>query len=274
LSSKSFFAIIKKVYLRFVKDEVSFLAAQVSYYLILSFFPFLIFLITLISYTNLITLESIEMLSALLPESVFNIIVELAEGVLAARNKAYLSLGAMTTIWSGSLGVLAFMQGMNKTYRKKETRPFWKVRALSVFFTLALSVILVFSIVLIVFGEILGRHLFAALNISPSFNVVWDAFRYIAAFLTLVLVLMLFYAYIPNCSIKLKEVIPGTIFAASGWLLLSAGFAYYVNNFANYSKIYGSIGAAIALLIWLYWSCIIVFLGSEINAILYNHKCS
>lgn len=264
---------VKTLYKHFVEDELMALGAQVSYYLILSFFPFLIFIVTLIGYTNLVSIDSLSFINRFLPDSVYQIVASIAQNVVASRNKAFISLGMLATIWSASTGFLAFIYGMNRAYRKKETRPFWKVRGLSVLFTVALAMILMFSFVLVVLGELLGKYLLNLLNFPYTFDVIWDVLRYGVSLATLLFVFILFYIYIPNCKLTVMSVLPGAVLSTAGWIILSACFAFYVNNFGNFSKVYGSIGAAIALLIWLYWSSIIVFLGSELNAVLYNPDC-
>jgi len=269
-----YFKILKALYYKFFENDTAALSAQVSYYLILSFFPFLIFLVTLISYTEIVNIDYLEMLKNFLPLGVYELIFNLVQDVLNTRTRTLISISMLGTIWSASLGMLAFMHGMNRAYKKKETRPFWKVRALSVLFTLALALILSLSFVLVVFGEILGRYLINALMLPVSTDIIWDIFRYVFSIVTLILVFMLFYLYIPNCKLTIRGVLPGAILSTVGWHIISAVFAFYVNNFANYSKIYGSIGAIIALLIWIYWSSIIVFLGSELNAVLYNPHCN
>lgn len=268
MKGSSLFTVAKTLYKKFIADEISALGAQVTYYLILSFFPFLIFLVSIISYTNIVSEDSLAIISGLFPKSVYTLIEGVIKYVLSTRNRTLISIGMIATIWSASVGILAFMYGMNKAFRKKETRPFWKVRGLSVLFTLAFAIIIIFSIVLVVFGEILGRHFFNIWGVSKNLDILWDIFRYGVSIAALFLVFMLFYVYIPNCSIKFRDAVPGAVLSTLGWVILSTGFAFYVNKFESYSKIYGSIGAVIALLIWLYWSSIIVFVGSELNAIL------
>ena len=267
---KEWVKVIKKLYLKIVADEVTTLGAQVSYYLLLAIFPFLIFLVTFVSYTGIVNMDSIAPLSEFLPRSVYILIIDVVKNVFVSRNRTIMSLGMAATIWSASTGVLAFMYGMNRAYKLKETRPFWKVRALSIAFTLALSLIILVSISLVVFGELLGRHLSYLLSVPSLFDWLWDIFRYASSITTIFLVFVLFYVYVPSCSLSSRDVIPGALLSTAGWILLSAGFAFYVNNFGSYSKIYGSIGAVIALMIWLYWSSIIIFAGSELNAILYK----
>jgi membrane protein len=270
LKYKKILLFIKKLYFKILHDEIPALGAQVAYYLILSFFPFLVFLVTIVSYTKIVTPDSLNLISGFLPHSVFELINDIVQNVIKSRNTAFISLGMLATVWSASAGVLAFMYGMNKAYKKKETRPFWQVRALSILFTLGLSVIIIFSIVLVVFGELLGNHLSYILHLAGMSNIMWDIFRYAISLITLLIVFILFYLYIPNCKLPVKSVLPGAMLSTIGWIALSAGFSFYINNFSNLSKIYGSIGAAIALLIWLYWSSIIVFVGSELNVLLFN----
>jgi membrane protein len=192
--------------------------------------------------------------------------------VSITRSKAIISLGVLASLWSSSTGILAFMYGMNKAYKRKETRPFWTVRAMSILFTLALSVIIVLSMTLVVFGEMLGKHFLTVLGFSDGFEIVWDFLRYAVSIATMLIVFILFYYYIPNCDVRIREVLPGSVLSTIGWIVLSLGFAFYVNRFGSYSRIYGSIGAIIALLIWLYWSCIIIFIGSELNSVLAKKK--
>lgn len=262
--------VAKKLYSKIIADEITALGAQVSYYLLLSLFPFLIFLVTFISYTGLVSTDSIAPLAGLLPRSVYLLIVDVLRNVFISRSKAVLSISMAATIWSASSGVLAFMYGMNRAYRIRESRPFWKVRALSIVFTLALSLIIVVSILLVVFGEQLGSHISYVLNFTSLFDSLWDIFRYAASLITIFIVFVFFYIYVPSCNLSAREVLPGSSLATAGWILLSVGFSFYVDNFGSYSKTYGSIGAVIALMIWLYWSTIIVFAGSELNSILYK----
>lgn len=273
LNFKKWLEIVKKLYQNFVDDEITALSAQIAYFLILSFFPFLIFTITLISYTNIVKLDSLTLLSGFLPGNVYQLAVDIVNNVLATRNKVFIPIGIIGTIWSASTGVLSFIYGMNRAYRKKETRPFWKVRALSVLFTIALSVILLLSIILVVFGEIIGDRILKTLAYPYATGIVWDIFRYIVPLATLLVVFILFYLYVPNCKLTVKGVLPGSILSTLGWIILSVVFELYVNTFGNFSKTYGSIATAIALLIWLYWSSTIIFIGSELNAILYNPGC-
>lgn len=260
------------MYVRFQQDEIAALSAQVTYYLILAFFPFLIFFVTLASYTNIASIESLSLLAAVLPDTVYVLIMDVIRNVMETRSRALLSFGMLATLWSASTGALAFMHGINKAYKLKETRPFWKVRLISIFFIIAFVIIIIFSLILVIFGEHITRYLFTLVGIHSSYKGLWDTIRFLFILMATLMVFILFYFYTPNCRVYYRDIFPGAILSTLGWLVLSVGFAFYVNNFGNFSKTYGSIGAIIILLLWLYWSSMIVLTGGELNAVLLEVK--
>ena len=250
---------------RIKENEVTALAAQSTYYLILSFFPFLIFVITVISYTPLLDEAVILRLRPFMPEEAFNLVMRNVEQMLGARRGTLMSTGMLTTIFIASNGIAAMMRGVNKAYRSSENRPFWKVRGLAIIFTLALTLLIVLSLLTLVFGELIGNYVFEWAGISEFFKDVWDLTRIALTLLIMVLVFSSFYKFSPSISVRMKKTIPGAIFSTIGWILLSFGFAYYVNHFGQYTVTYGSIGAIIILLMWLYLSSIVALVGAEIN---------
>ena len=262
---KRFFKGIVK---RYKDDEVAALGAQLTYYLILSFFPFLIFLITIISYTPLTHEETIKTLGSLMPPKTYDLVVEVRRQVMSSDRKAVLSFGMIATIWAASRGVGTLIRGVNKAYDQKETRPFWKLEGISMLFTLALALVILFSFVLLVLGEVLGRYFFDLLGISQLFKPAWTLLRYIIPLLTMMVVFISIYYYIPIRRLKFKQVLPGSIFAVIGWVIISIVFSFYINNFSSYATTYGSIAGIIILLLWLYWCSMIILLGAELNATL------
>jgi len=254
------------MYYRFLDDEIPALGAQMTYYLLLSFFPFSIFIITIISYTPVTTYELLQLVSAILPSNTYEIIEDLIKNVMPSRSTTLLSFGMASTLWSASNGVKALIRGINKAYNQEENRPFWKVRGLSLLFTLALSFIIAVSFIMLIFGELLGNRIFTLYLPSSSFKTVWDVVRYVFTAFTMLFVFILLYYYTPNVRLKIKKVIPGSVFSTLGWLITSELFSFYVNNFTNYSNAYGSIGGIIVLLLWLYIISIIILTGGELNA--------
>lgn len=268
MSVRKFMDVVKLLYKKFLEDEITALGAQITYYLILSFFPFLIFFVTLISYTHIESASSLAVLGPFLPESVYMLIQDVVSNLIDSRDSAFISFGMLATIWSASTGALAFVHGINKAYNIKETRPFWKTRLVAILFVFGLAVVIIFSFILIIFGRLIMSFIFNKLGVDYSSFNFWNSLRYIVIFITMTIIFLLFYYYSPNCKVRLADAFPGAIFSTIGWIVISIAFSFYVNNFGSFSKTYGSIGAIIALLVWLYWSSIIVLTGGELNAVL------
>ncbi|NSW90767.1 MAG: YihY/virulence factor BrkB family protein [Firmicutes bacterium] len=263
---------IKLLYRKFFDDDIPALAAQLTYYLILSFFPFLIFLLALLSYTSFTGNEILNDFSLLLPQTTYNLLKEIINRTSGTKNETLLSFGMLATIWAASNGVSAVIRGINKAYNQKENRPFWKVKWISIIFTLALAIVLIFSLVMLVMGEMLWKYLFIFFGLPGVFRIAWNIIRHLIPLFTIFMVFIAVYRYIPSRHMTFREVIPGAVFSTTGSIIISLIFSYYVNSFGLYTNTYGSIGSVIALLIWLYWNSIIIILGSEINAALDSAK--
>ncbi|WP_238323085.1 YihY/virulence factor BrkB family protein [Gorillibacterium massiliense] len=259
----------QNLYGRFQDDEVPALSAQLTYYLILSFFPFLIFLVSIISSTSLSTASIISGITSVMPQASHSTIVSVLDEIERSRSSALLSIGMIGTIWSASKGVDAVMKAINKAYDQPENRPYWKTKGISLAATLLLAIAIVMTFGMLIFGKWIGERLFYFLHEPVSFDPLWSIAQYAIPLLVMALVFTLLYKYIPNIRLKFKEVLPGAAFSTIGWIVTSALFSFYVNHFGNYSKTYGSLGGIIVLLTWLYMSSIFVVLGGEINATLH-----
>ncbi len=251
---------------QFKKNELTALGAQLSYYLILSFFPFLIVLIVLLNFTPLTEGETIRQLAYILPDEVFQLTLTILDDIRSGLNATLLSVSSLGTIWAASRGTSALIRGLNKAYNVYESRSFFKLRAMGVIFTFGLAFIIIFSLFFMVFGRFIGLAISEYLGFSEFFLSVWEYIRYGAPLLVLFFIFTLFYRIGPNYLLTFKDVYPGAIFATLGWIIISLIFSFYVNNYGAFSRLYGSIGAVIALLIWLNISSLIVLMGGEINA--------
>jgi membrane protein len=265
--------LLKDIYARFMNDDLLSIGAQATFFLLLSLFPFLIFVITLITYMPMINFQdSIQVLAAFMPENAYLILRDIVNQTIANRSVALLSFGMLSALWSSASGVTSLIRGINRAYDQEETRRSWKITAVSLYFTLELAVAIIFSLILIVFGKILGTQIFHFLGFSDVSLKVWNYVGYIIALITTILVFISLYYNTPNRRLKFREVIPGAVVASLGWVIVSIAFSYYVDNLGNYSKVYGSLGGIIALLMWLYVSSIIILMGAEINASLMLSK--
>lgn len=268
MNSRRLLETTQKLYSRFMQDEIGPLGAQLTYYLILSFFPFLIVVLTLISYIQITDEEAMRLLSKLLPYSAYEIIVAMISQAVNGRSETLLSFSMAAGIWAASNGMLALTRGLNKAYGDKETRPFWKTRGIAVLFTLGLALSILLSMVLLVFGRAFGEYIFSLIGFSRLFEPVWDIIRLFLTLSIMMLVFIFMYRYIPSRRLCFREVFPGSLLSTAGWIIISLAFSFYVNNFSNYSNMYGSIGGIFVLLIWLYLSSVIILTGGELNAIL------
>ncbi len=250
------------------ENEVPALAAQLSYYLILAFFPFLIFLVTLAGYTPLTGEEVLSDLSVLLPENTYRTVIEIVREISVMRSGTLLSFSMLAALWIASNGMYAVIRGINKAYGCRESRPFWKVRSIALLYTAGLALLIILTFVTLVFGKILARYLFITTGYRMLFNPVWKTVRVAFPIVSLMLVFSALYHILPDKRLSFRGVLPGTAVATVLWIAISLGFSFYVNSFNSFSRMYGSIGGIMVLLVWLYWSSVIILLGGEINAVL------
>lgn len=264
-------ALIKDLYFRFNDDDVPALASQLAYYFILAIFPFLIFLLNLISFTPITSEQALNDLSKIVPNVAYDIIKDVINQSSHSNSQTVLSFSMLATLWAASNGMNAVIKSLNKAYDQHETRSLWKVRGLSIIATIAFAFTIILSFILLILGEVIGNSIFVFLGLSNSFKILWSYIRFVSPVVVMIIVFALLYRYMPNRRMKYSEVLAGSIFSSIGWLITSVLFSIYVNNFSNYANTYGSIGGIILLIIWLYWISIIILLGGELNASLaYN----
>jgi membrane protein len=257
---------IKQLISRVIDDEIDALAAQVTYYLLLSFFPFLLLLLSIIGYSELQSKDVLIYLSQIMPKNSFDLIYSTVIEVFDSTKGNLLPLSIMGLVWTGSSGFRAIIKGLNKAYDEKETRPYWKTLSISILFMVGLALVITSAVALVVFGEMIGSAIASRFDVSNRFILGWDIIRYIVTLGGMIFIFASLYHFTPCRKLTWKEVVPGAIFTTIGWLIASLGFAYYVNNFNNYSSVYGGIGAVIVLMLWLYLTSIIILVGGEINA--------
>ena len=173
-------------------------------------------------------------------------------------------------LWSASGVALTLMEALNIVHQVEETRPLWRRLALSMLCTPALAGMAIVATGLLLIWPQLAQWLARWIELSEAFVTLWAWFRIPVALFLLMIVVLLVYRFAPNRDRPVRFVVPGTILAVIAWALASVGFSFYLSNFANYGAIYGSLGTAIALLIYLYLSALALLLGEEVNAAIYR----
>jgi membrane protein len=248
-------------------SNLSLISAGVAFFSMLSLFPALAALIAMLGLIAdpVFVVAQLEEVRGLLPNDVYEIINKQVVGLVTARSDTLGWAGLLSllvALWSARAGVAAMMIGLNNVYGTKNRNMIWHyVRAL--FLTLMLVVVMIVAVIsLIVTPVVLA---FFPLGLIGTLLV--DALRWIVAVGVLLAGAAVLYRFGPNRrGAKMRWFSAGALLAVSSWIVLSVGFSYYVSNFGNYNQVYGSIGAVIAMLIWLWISSFLVLLGGALNA--------
>ncbi|MGG7144666.1 YihY/virulence factor BrkB family protein [Clostridium nigeriense] len=267
-NNKSFLDGIIYFIVKVKNDDIFALGAQLAYYLMLSFFPFLIFLMTVVGFSKLDSADILDGLRAILPNNVFSLVDTTVVELVGTQNAGLLGASIALTIWSASSGFRAVIKGLNKAYNVKDSRSFIKRSFVAIIFTLALVIIIMLTLAMLVFGEIIGKYILAVFPFEDIIMYAWNISRYLIVVFMMILIFASMYRYTPAKKISWREVYPGAIISTLGWIMVSLGFSYYINNIANYSRLYGSVGAVFVLMTWLYITSMILILGAEINSVL------
>jgi membrane protein len=261
---------LKELIWRFQRDEISRLAAELAYYFLLSLFPFLIFLITLIGFFPLEQKDVLNLISEFAPQQTMKMIETNVNAIIGSHNEDLLSFGIIATTWSASNGINAIVRAFNRAYEVEESRSFIVARGMAVVLTMAMIFVIITALLLPVFGKMIGFYLFSTFGLSATFLAVWSASRWIVSAIILFMVFTGLYYFAPNKHLQIRDIVRGSAFATFGWMIASLAFSYYVGNFRNYTATYGSLGGIIILMLWFYISGMIIVIGGEINAIYYQ----
>ncbi len=254
-------------FIKRVRDnELWNVAAQLSYYLLLSFFPLIIGVVSLLDYFPAGVELLMDSIQSVVPEPAFRLVNENRE-IFSGLRGGMFSIGFITTLWIATRGSKAIYKSLNQAY-PTEKRHFVITYLIS--FCITLSLILFVALSLTV---ILLSNRFILQFVGHSQIVFWlSQLRIWGMFVVFVLALSAIYAFVPRIKLKLKEVLPGAIIATLLWIICTVGFEIYVSNFGNYALVYGTLGGFVVLLLWLYLVSFSLLLGNEINAFLYETK--
>lgn len=259
--------------LRIKNVDIGSLGAQLAYFFLLSFFPLLIFLVTLLPYLNLKQEDVYNFLDDFMPAEVYSLIEGILGDVLTNQSGGLLSIGILGTIWSASKGVDALMKALNKAYDVDPKSGIMN-RVWSLIFTVAFVALILVALVLPIFGQQIGEFVFAFFNIESDLKPIWTTVRFILPFALIFIVMVLMYWIVPNMNprIRVTSVLFGAVFSTIAWFVLTYGFSIYISNFGNYSATYGSIGGVIVLMLWLYFTGMILIIGGILNATMQRRK--
>ncbi|WP_339846308.1 YihY/virulence factor BrkB family protein [uncultured Halopseudomonas sp.] len=263
----SIFSVLKKTFKNFIDDDMPTYAAALSYRALFSLFPFLLFLIAMLSFLNLGNFFTWlrEQAALVLPSVAVEMIDPVISNLQEGKNSIF-SVAIVVAIWVASNGIRSLMNAMNRAYNVRESRPAWKLYLLSLLYTVGIAVVLLVVAALMVVGPQWLEWLASWVNMGELAVTLWALLRWPAAILLLMLVVAVLYYLMPDVEQKFRFITPGSVIAVIIWIAASLGFGFYVSNFGNYDAMYGGIGAMIVLLLFFYISSAVLLLGAELNA--------
>ncbi|OGI20943.1 MAG: hypothetical protein A2287_02340 [Candidatus Melainabacteria bacterium RIFOXYA12_FULL_32_12] len=253
------------------------LASEMAYNLILSLFPFAIFAVSifgLFGTPNNIN-QIINLLNAVAPTETLHLIRDVLNEIFRSSSTGLLSIIALIgALWTSSRAILSIAKGMNRAYEVPETRSFIKLNGLALLTVIMFAIVLLISVNLTIFGTTILEFLSRFLPISNDVSTTVLLVRWPITLFSLFTITLIIYYFLPNVHFYKKKLLLssvfGSLFFSIFWLFGSWLFSLYVENFARYNAVYGTLGAFIVLLIWLYYTSLIMLIGGEISSELYK----
>lgn len=255
----------KELFRRIDEADVLGLSAQLAYFFLLSLFPLLLFVVTLLGFLPIDEEAIMDMIGTYLPGEVAEMIETNITQLVNNRSGGLLSISILGTLWSASNGFNAITKSFNKAYQVDEDRSFILNRLVAIGLMFGLIFVVISALLLSVFGKVLGEKIFGIIGLDGLLDS-WNLIRWSITSVTFFVVFFILYKLAPNEKISARHVVWGTLFTTVLWQVTSLGFSFYVNTLGNYSATYGSLGTVIILMIWFYISGIIITTGGVINA--------
>lgn len=256
-----------RLYRAALEDDLFTFAAALAYHLMLALFPFLFFLIAIAATLNIggIIDRLLSWSRMVLPAQAFGQILEVVDGLRRGGGPALLSLGVIGAVWAASGGVRSAMTALNRAYDIDQPRGTVKRYLVSLGYTVALALLVVCGAALLFVGPEAAQWIEQELQLGGTFVLIWQWLRYPLIIALLIVGSALAYSFLPN-GVPFRLISAGSVLAISLWLIISFGFRWYIANFGRFNVVYGSIGAMIVLLIYIYLSSLALLIGGELNA--------
>ena len=265
--------IIYRLYDVFWAEDVLSRSAQVAFYLSFALFPLLLFLVNLfgliLGQAEGLQQELYSYLRQIMPYSAYILVQKTILEVTENSSGSKLTFGFLIALWSASAGIDGLRVALNHVYRLKETRSWWMTKLESLFFTLILIFLIGFVLGIVFYGWKFLSLLLKLINFPIESFIVLQIIQWISFIIVLFLIFGLLYRYLPNQKdARCNWVSPGSITAIVLWVLVTNGFRLYLNYFNNYDKTYGSLGAVIILMLWLYLTALVILIGGSLNQVI------
>src|ERR1700758_777397 len=256
-----------RTYADVVQNHTMQMAAALAYYFVLSLFPALIFLSAVVAFLPVPDLfnQALGMMARFLPPDSMGLVRRVLSDVITPNRGTFLSLGILGTLWAASGGFSAAIEALNIAYDVQDDRPFWKTRPLAILLAFITGFLLLLALSVMIVGPRFGEWLAGKVHLSSLFVLLWPYLHWTIAIGFTLLAVEALYFLAPNVKQRFGATLPGAVLAVGFWLALSYLLGVYFRHFANFNKTYGTLGAAIALMTWLYWTGFALLVGAELN---------
>jgi membrane protein len=270
LKRRSWGGVLKRTVKEFQEDNLTDWAAALTYYAVLSIFPALLALVSVLGLIGeSATQPLIDNLGTVAPgpaQDIFTSAIENLQGAAGASG-VFFVIGLVAAIWSASGYIAAFMRASNSIYDMDEGRPIWKTLPVRVGLTLLLMALTAISAVAVTVSGGLASEIGGLIGVGDTAVQVWNIAKWPVLLLVVSFMFAVLYWAAPNVKhAGFRWITPGGVLAVVGWVIASAAFAFYVANFGSYNKTYGALAGPIVFLVWLWISNIMILLGAEFNA--------
>ena len=259
------------------EDHVMAFAGNLTYKGLFAIFPFFTFLLSLLGLFNATDLVNtmINKLSGVAPQSATKFIEGQLLSITQSQAESAFTFGAIISIalalWGVSGAFRSVMEAMNVMYGVEEDRPFWKVYGISIFISLAVIALMLFAFGIVIFGGTLGGGLASVVGLGGVFQTVWSIVQWPIVACIVLFTFALIYYVAPAAEQRFRWISPGALLAFVFWLVFSLLFSLYVGNFGSYSATYGSLAGVIILMLYVYYSALIMLVGAEMNQVIEWH---
>ena len=267
--------LLKRTAKEIQEDHLAAFAGNLTYKGLFALFPFFVFLLSLLGLFGAPDLLQtlIEQARGVLPQGAIDFLEGQLLGIAGNKAQGAFTVGALVSIllalWGVSGAFRSVMEAMNVMYEIEEARPFWKQLLISIFLSLGVAALLLFALVLVVFGPEIGGAVADVVGLGYVFEVVWNVVQWPVLLFLVVLAFALVYYYAPDVEQRFRWISPGSIVAVVAWVLFSLAFSLYV-EFGSFDA-YGSIAGIIILMLYIYYSAFIMLVGAELNQVVEEH---
>jgi membrane protein len=243
------------------------MAAALAYYFVLAIFPALILLSAVIAYVPVQNLfnQVLALLGSFVPPDSMQAVQTVLANVVTPNRGTLLSFGILGILWTASGGFASAIEALNIAYEVEEGRPFWVTRPLAVGLTFMVGLLLLIALAVMIMGPHFGQRLADHLRLSWLFVTAWPYIHWAISFGFTVLAVEVVYFVAPNVKQRFWSTLPGAVLSVISWVGLSYALGVYFRSFAHFNKTYGTIGAVIALMVWLYWNGFVMLVGAQLN---------